>query len=217
MPEAALLIASAQALGVTLDAVQAQRLMAYAALLDKWNRVHNLTALRDREKILTHHLLDSLAVLPWLTADRLLDVGSGGGLPGIPLAIARPELAVTLLDSNQKKTAFLRQAVIELGLPNVEVHAGRAEQFHASPAATLKTPQHYSGIIARAFAETAQLVALTQHLLAPQGRWYVMKGVYPHEELARLPVGAQLLSAHALQVPGLAAERHLLILGQAHD
>ena len=217
MPETDHLISAAQRLGVALDALQAQRLLAFVALLDKWNRVHNLTALREREKFMTHHVLDSLAVLPWLTADRLLDVGSGGGLPGIPLAIARPELMVTLLDSNQKKTAFLRQAVIELGLRNVEVHTGRAEQFHSLHAPALKTPQYYSGIIARAFAETAQLVALTRHLLASGGRWYAMKGVYPHDELARLPADVRLLAAHELQVPGLVAERHLLILGQVHD
>lgn len=192
-------------LGLSASTTTRQQWLAYLALLSRWNRVHNLTAIREEDKMLTHHLLDSLAVGPYLSATRLLDVGSGGGLPGIPLAISRPDLSVTLVDSNQKKASFLRQAVSELGLGNIKVVADRVEQ--------LQDDAGYDAIISRAFAETSLFLRLTRPLLASGGRWYVMKGVYPDAELQNLPEWAVLQASHQLRVPGLDAQRHLLIVG----
>ena len=189
-------------LGLDLpDAVQ-HKLLAFRDLLLKWNRTYNLTALRDPEQVVSHHLLDSLAILPHVGGGALLDVGSGGGLPGIPLAIARPELAVTLVDAVQKKTTFLQQAAIELGLKNVAVHHARVEEMRGQ----------YAQISSRAFADLARLVGLTRHLLEPGGRWLAMKGVRPDDEIAALPVGVAVAAVVPLTVPGLDAERHLLIL-----
>jgi 16S rRNA (guanine527-N7)-methyltransferase len=189
-------------LGLDLpDAVQ-HKLLAFRDLLLKWNRTYNLTALRDPEQAVSHHLLDSLAILPHVGGGALLDVGSGGGLPGIPLAIARPELAVTLVDAVQKKTTFLQQAAIELGLKNVAVHHARVEEMRGQ----------YAQISSRAFADLARLVGLTRHLLEPGGRWLAMKGVRPDDEIAVLPAGVAVAAVVPLIVPGLDAERHLLIL-----
>jgi 16S rRNA (guanine527-N7)-methyltransferase len=189
-------------LGLDLpDAVQ-HKLLAFRDLLLKWNRTYNLTALRDPEQAVSHHLLDSLAILPHVGGGALLDVGSGGGLPGIPLAIARPELAVTLVDAVQKKTTFLQQAAIELGLKNVAVHHARVEEMRGQ----------YAQISSRAFADLARLVGLTRHLLEPGGRWLAMKGVRPDDEIAVLPAGVAVAAVVSLIVPGLDAERHLLIL-----
>lgn len=179
-----------------------RRLEAYLTLLGKWNRAYNLSAIRDPAEMVTLHLLDSLVVLPFVPAGRLLDVGSGAGLPGIPLALARPELAVTLLDSNGKKTRFLRQAVLELGLANVEVAECRAEAFR--PAAPFDT------IVSRAFAELGLFLRLTRPLLAPGGRWLAMKGRLDENELAEISTEGVKLHSHRLRVPGLAAERHLI-------
>ncbi len=195
--------AGLEALGCALDAASQNRLLAYLALLDKWNRVYNLTAIRDSEHMLRQHLFDSLAVLPYVDAASVLDVGSGAGLPGIPLAIARPSLAVTLLEASQKKVAFLRQAVIELGLRNVTVVHGRAQDYH--PACL------YPRIIARALTALDEFVRLTQHLLAAGGQWLAMKGKYPQAELAQLTAAAVVRTVR-LSVPGLAAERHLVIM-----
>jgi 16S rRNA (guanine527-N7)-methyltransferase len=192
------------ALGIALPAAAREKLLAYAALLYKWNKTYNLTALRDPDQALSHHLLDSLAVLPHLPAGRLLDVGSGGGMPGIPLAIARPELAVTLLDSNSKKSAFLQQAAIELALPNISVHGGRVEQYHPSVG--------FATITARAFSELAHLVDLSRHLLVEDGRWLALKGVRPDAEIARLPPEVLVEGVHRLAVPGVDGERHLVVL-----
>jgi 16S rRNA (guanine527-N7)-methyltransferase len=189
-------------LGLDLpDAVQ-HKLLAFRDLLLKWNRTYNLTALRDPEQAVSRHLLDSLAILPHVGGGALLDVGSGGGLPGIPLAIARPELAVTLVDAVQKKTTFLQQAAIELGLKNVAVHHARVEEMRGQ----------YAQISSRAFADLARLVGLTRHLLEPGGRWLAMKGVRPDDEIAVLPAGVAVAAVVPLIVPGLDAERHLLIL-----
>ena len=185
------------------EAVRAQ-LLAYLALLYKWNRTYSLTALRDESKAVSHHLLDSLAILPFVPAGRLLDVGSGGGMPGIPLAIARPELSVTLLDSNSKKTAFLQQAAIELGLLNITVHCGRVEQYHPVSG--------FAAITSRAFAELKDFVGLSAHLLASDGVGLAMQGVWPQEELARLPASVRVEAGHRLQLPGLTDERHLVAL-----
>ena len=191
-------------MGIDLPAAAQEKLLAYAALLYKWNKTFSLTALREEEKAVSHHLLDSLAILPFVPAGNLLDVGSGGGMPGIPLAIARSELQVTLLDSNSKKTAFLRQAAIELALPNLAVHCGRVEQYDP--------PMRFAAITSRAFAELADFVGLSRHLLAEGGRWLAMKGVRPQDEIARLPNDVGVESVHRLIVPGVEGERHLAIV-----
>ncbi len=192
------------ALGLDLPAAARARLLDYCALLLKWNRVYNLTAIRHPEQALTHHLLDSLAVLPWLAGiETLADVGSGGGLPGIALAIARPELAVTSIEAVGKKASFQQQAKIELGLGNLAVVNDRVERVAAGP---------FDAVISRAFSDLAEFVMLTAHLLRPGGRWLAMKGVYPHDEIGQLPGHVRVVAAHALAVPGLDAERHLIIL-----
>ncbi|MFC5302084.1 16S rRNA (guanine(527)-N(7))-methyltransferase RsmG [Azospira restricta] len=193
-----------RALGIALPATVQAQLLAYAAFLEKWNRTYSLTALRDPALAVSHHLLDSLAILPYVDAASLLDVGSGGGQPGIPLAIARPELAVTLVDSNSKKTAFLQQAAIELGLKNVQVVTARVETF--APAAP------FAAITSRAFAELADFVALTRHLLAPGGAWLAMKGVRPDAEMNKLPADVAVAAVHRLDVPGVDGERHLVVI-----
>jgi 16S rRNA (guanine527-N7)-methyltransferase len=190
-------------LGESLPGDAAARLLAYLALLAKWNRTFNLTAIRDPRQMISLHVLDSLAVRPHLPAGPLADIGSGAGLPGIPLAIAEPDRHVTLNDANQKKSSFLRQAVIELGLRNAEVHHGRVESWQpASP---------FSCVIARGYAELARLVADTRHLLRPGGVIAAMKGALPRQELARLPKGIDCSDVRRLVVPQLDAERHLVL------
>jgi len=189
-------------LGLDLPETAQAKLLAFRDLLLKWNKTYNLTAVREPDQALSHHLLDSLAILPWVGAGSLLDVGSGGGLPGIPLAIARPELAVTLVDAIHKKTSFQQQAAIELDLGNVRVIHPRVEELQGQ----------YDQIASRAFSDLGEFVALTRHLLAPGGRWLAMKGVQPTAELAGLPADVAVEASHSLAVPGLAAERHLIIL-----
>jgi len=195
------------ALGLDVDEAAQTKLLAYIALLDKWNRTHNLTAIREPQRVVTHHLLDALATLPHLpdaASVRLIDVGSGGGLPGVPLAIARPRWRVTLLDSNRKKAAFLRQTAAELALANVAVVAMRAEDY--APEAPFDVG------ISRAFADLTQFAAAARHLIRPGGRLLAMKGVYPREELKALPPAFRVVAVPALDVPGLEAERHLVIM-----
>ena len=194
----------ATAMGLEVSSEQRVKLLDYLALLHKWNAVYNLTAIRQQEQMVSNHLLDSLAVLPYLWPQRWLDVGCGGGLPGLVLAVMRPEWSFTLLDSNSKKTGFVQQAAIELGLRNVEVRCGRVEQW--------QSPQKFDGIISRAFADAADFVALTRHLLAEGGRWAAMKGA-PEQELARLPAGVKVERVITLQVPKLEAARSLVVLG----
>ena len=201
------LAAGVSALGPVLSSVDQHRLLTYLTLLDKWNRVYNLTAVRETERMVSHHLLDSLAILPHIETGRVLDVGSGGGLPGIPLAITRPDLQVTLIDSVAKKTAFLLQAKAELGLENVAVVTGRVETHQDSAG--------FNTITSRAFSDLKEFVTLTRHLLAPGGRWLAMKGLYPHEEIAALPDWVQLSADHVLTIPNLDATRHLIILEPA--
>jgi 16S rRNA (guanine527-N7)-methyltransferase len=179
-----------------------QKLLDYLALLQKWNKVHNLTAVRDPEEMVTLHLLDSLSVLPYIKAKRLLDVGSGAGLPGIPLALCLPDLQVTVMDSSHKKASFMRQAKAELDIPNLEVVCGRVEKYQPE--------QLFDIVISRAFSDLAEFVALTGHLCAPGAQWLAMKGVYPYEELAQLKI--QPAQVVPLKVPGLAAQRHLVFL-----
>lgn len=187
-----------------LPAAIATPLLAYLALLRKWNRAYNLSAVREPEEMVTRHLLDSLAVLPHVRGPRVLDVGTGPGLPGIPLAIARPELHLTLLDSNGKKTRFLRQAQLELKLSNVEVVEARVEAF--------RPEQPFQTVISRAFAAADTFFELTQPLAAPDGRLLAMKGRLDATEVGKIPRERGKLMIHALTVPGLAAERHLLEL-----
>ncbi|MDR0777137.1 MAG: 16S rRNA (guanine(527)-N(7))-methyltransferase RsmG [Azonexus sp.] len=196
------LSAGLSALGLDLPAAAQQQLLAFRNLLLKWNKTYNLTALRDPEQAIAHHLLDSLAILPQIGAGPLLDVGSGGGLPGIPLAIARPELVVSMVDTVQKKASFLQQVAIELGLKNVTVHHARVEDLRGQ----------YAQISSRAFAELKLFIELTRHLLAPGGRWLAMKGIRPDAEIAALPADIAVEAVLPLQVPGLDAERHLIIL-----
>ena len=196
------LAAGLTALGIALPEAAQLKLLAFRDLLLKWNRTYNLTALRDPQQAVSHHLLDALAILPHVGTGPLLDVGSGGGLPGIPLAIARPDLSVTLVDTVQKKATFLQQAAIELELKSVAVHHARVEEMRGQ----------YAQISSRAFAELARFISLTHHLLAPGGRWLAMKGARPDDEIKALPAGSEVAAIIPLAVPGLDAERHLIIL-----
>ena len=191
------------ALGLDLPPSAQEKLLAFAALLGKWNKVYNLTALRDAEQVISHHLLDSLAVLPHLDgAKRLADIGSGGGLPGIPLAITRPDLQVALVESNQKKSAFQQQAKIELGLANVSAHCERVEAWQPEEKCDV--------VVSRAFSDIAEFVKLSGHLLAEGGALLAMKGVHPYEEIAQLPAGWRVAEVIPLQVPGVEGARHLV-------
>lgn len=184
--------------------VEAQEnLINYLKLLHKWNRTYNLTAIRQPEQMVVYHLLDSLSVLPYLWQGKWLDVGCGGGLPGLILAIAKPEWVFTLIDSNSKKTSFVAQAIIELGLKNVNVICGRVEE--------LSVTSKFDGIISRAFAETADFVSKTRQVLLEGGGWATMKGI-PESELARLPSWVTVEKIVQLSVPNLPAARSLVIL-----
>ncbi len=194
-------------LGLDIDSGAQIRMLDYLALVGKWNKAYNLTAVREPGRMLTHHLLDSLAVLPHVHGRRVLDVGSGAGLPGIPLALARPQWQVTLLDANHKKATFLRQAVIELRLANVDVVCERVEAW--VPA------QPFDTVVSRAFSDLPEFLALAGRLCARNGVMIAMKGVYPHEELAQLPADYRLRSVVALHVPGVDAERHAALLQPA--
>jgi len=190
-------------LGLNLGSETQKKLLEYLKLLQKWNKVYNLTAVRDAEQMISHHLLDSLAVLPHLWSGNWLDVGCGAGLPGLVLAIACPDWQFTLLDSNSKKTSFVQQATIELGLQNVKVVCARVEE--------LQVKKKFDGIISRAFAETEDFVRLTRHLLAEKGRWAAMKGA-PEQELHRLSDDIVVERVIPLSVFGLDAARCLVIL-----
>lgn len=194
-------------LGIDLSHAAQNKLLAYVALLDKWNKTYRLTGLKDPSLAVSHHLLDSLAILPFVEGATLLDVGSGGGMPGIPLAIARPERRVVLLDSNAKKTAFLQQVAIELGLANIAVHCGRVEAYR--PVA------RFSAISARAFSDLAELVKLSRHLLQTDGHWLAMKGLRPQDEMANLSIDVVVDAVHRLNVPGITGERHLVVMSSS--
>ncbi|MCX7961853.1 MAG: 16S rRNA (guanine(527)-N(7))-methyltransferase RsmG [Burkholderiales bacterium] len=201
-PQAALARGLAE-LGLALGDGTAAKLLAYLDLLAKWNRTHNLTAIRDPVQAVSRQLLDSLAVLPELPAGSLADVGSGGGLPGIPIAIAQPARRVTLNDASHKKGAFLRQAVIELDLANAQVHVGRVEQW--------RPLERFAVVISRGFANLATFIARCRHLVAAGGVLAAMKGAYPAEELAEVREGCDCSDVRRLRVPLLAAERHLVL------
>jgi len=196
-----------EALQLDLPAPVRQGLLEYVALLHKWNKAYNLTAVRDPQQMVTRHLLDSLAVVPHLRGERIIDVGTGGGLPGIPLSLVYPGRQFVLLDSNSKKTRFLVQAKAALGLENVEVVHARVEEYRTDPL--------FDCIITRAFASVADILIGSRHLLTPDGEFLAMKGAVPEEELAELPQGFELIEVIALKVPGLEQEqRHLLRIGQ---
>ena len=195
----------AAALGLEIPAAAQRDMLRYLELLQKWNKVYNLTAIRSPEQMLTHHLLDSLSVVPHLWAGRWLDVGCGAGLPGLVIAMAKPECQVVLLDSNSKKTSFVQQAIIELKLQNAQVFCARAEEWGQG--------ETFDGIISRAFAEMADFVSATRHLLANGGRWVAMKG-HVERELKALPADIRIDQTIALQVPGLQGMRSLVILSQ---
>lgn len=206
MDRAAVLSAGLKALGLHLEAEQQAACLAYLDLMARWNRVYNLTALRDPASMLSHHLLDSLAALPAVKgrlgskgALRVLDVGSGGGLPGVVWAIAEPGWSVTCLDAVEKKTAFVAQVAGELGLSHLKAAHARVEQW-ASPAA-------WDLITSRAFASLLDFVTLTRHLLAEEGVWVALKGRHPEEEIQALPADVEVFHVEPLQVPGLDAER----------
>lgn len=190
-------------LNIALNQETQQQLLKYVTLLKKWNSVYNLTAIREEHAMVSHHLLDSLAVLPYLWTGRWLDVGCGAGLPGIVLAIAKPDWRVTLIDSNSKKTSFVQQVIIELGITNADVHNARAEDWHSE---TL-----FDGIISRAFSELAQFINVTRHLISPAGKWAAMKGKLEQCELGQLPGDCKVTDFINLEVPGIRAERSLVI------
>ncbi|PMS37583.1 16S rRNA m(7)G-527 methyltransferase [Trinickia symbiotica] len=204
-----LLRGGAVALGIALSDEQVERLLDYVALLAKWNTVYNLTAIRDPRQMLVQHILDSLSIVPHLAAREgatILDVGSGGGLPGIVLAIAFPERAITLNDIVQKKTAFQAQAKAELKLANVSVVTGRVETLRPG----IEVSGKFDAIVSRAFAELADFVTLSRHLVSARGSIWAMKGVRPDAEISRLPTDARAMQVVRLAVPSLDAERHLV-------
>jgi len=196
-----------EALGLGLGREARTKLLQHLALLEKWNRVHNLTAVRDAAKAVHVHLLDSLATVPYLAGTRFLDVGSGAGFPGIPIAVAKPGARVVLLEGNHKKAAFLTQAVAELQLKNAQAVCERVESWRPA--------EQFDCIVSRALAELPELIALTRHLLAPGGVIAAMKGVHPVEEIERIPTEFRVRQVHALAVPGLDAERHLVLIERA--
>ncbi|SMG02605.1 16S rRNA (guanine(527)-N(7))-methyltransferase RsmG [Burkholderia singularis] len=205
----ALLSNGANALGVALSDEQRNALLNYVELLAKWNAVYNLTAIRDPHQMLIQHILDSLSIVPYIgvrAASSVLDVGSGGGLPGIVLAIALPEWQVTLNDIVHKKSAFQTQAKAELKLGNLSVVTGRVETLHPGKA----IPGKFDVIVSRAFADLADFVTLARHLVAPGGSIWAMKGVHPEDEISRLPAGARVKQVIRLTVPLLDAQRHLI-------
>jgi 16S rRNA (guanine527-N7)-methyltransferase len=196
-----------EAIGVSVAPEKEHKLLDFIALIAKWNRVYNLTAVREPSNMLTHHVLDSLAVAPHIEGHTLLDVGSGAGLPGIPLAIARADLRVTLLDSNAKKTTFQQQAVIELALHNVEAVNARVEALDPS--------LQFDIVISRAYSDLEQFVCAAGPFCAPGGTLAAMKGLYPEDELARVPATFEVEKVVPLKVPGVEGERHLVLMRRA--
>ncbi|BCQ37234.1 ribosomal RNA small subunit methyltransferase G [Erwinia rhapontici] len=190
--------------GIFLSDQQKQQLVGYVEMLHKWNKAYNLTSVRDPEQMLVRHILDSIVVEPHLSGDRFIDVGTGPGLPGIPLAIVRPQSHFTLLDSLGKRVRFLKQVQHELKLENISPVQSRVEDFPAEPP--------FDGVISRAFASLTDMVTWCHHLPGPQGRFYALKGVLPQDEIAALPVGLTVENVLPLSVPQLEGERHLVII-----
>ncbi|MDD4977975.1 MAG: 16S rRNA (guanine(527)-N(7))-methyltransferase RsmG [Gallionella sp.] len=192
-------------MGIAMTQSQHETLISYIALLHKWNKVYNLTAIREPLEMISHHILDSLSVLPYLWPKNWLDVGCGAGLPGLVLAVMRPEWQFTLLDSNSKKTGFVQQAIIELGLKNVSVHCARVEEFMVE--------ERFDGITSRAFTELGDFIEMTQHLVAEQGRWAAMKGI-AEKELQTVPEGYLVDRVISLHVPKIKAARSLVVVSR---
>lgn len=202
--------AGVAALSLNLADATIERLLDYVDLLLRWNAAYNLTAVRDAGEMITRHLLDSLAVLPFVAGKRLADLGSGAGLPGIPLALCHPFDEVVLVDSNGKKARFLREAARHLQLAQVRVAESRVEAVAGE----------FDCVTARAFATLADMLAWGGHLLGADGRWLALKGRFPHDEIDALPAGFEVDAVHRLDVPGLDAERHLVTIrrsGRAAD
>lgn len=191
-------------LGLTLTELQQQLLLDYVGLLHKWNRAYNLTAVREPQAMVERHLLDSLSVVAYVEGQQIADVGTGPGLPGIVLAIVYPDKQFTLMDSNGKKTRFLQQAKLELGLANIEIYNGRVEAFDSQ--------KQFDTVISRAFASLNDMLIWTRSLCRADGVFLAMKGVYPEQELTEMPEGFELVEAHRLQVPSCNGERHLMVL-----
>ncbi|MBB71755.1 MAG: 16S rRNA (guanine(527)-N(7))-methyltransferase RsmG [Legionellales bacterium] len=192
------------ALGLAVTTTQQQQLLDYIHLLAKWNKAYNLTAVRHIGDMVGRHLLDSLSIIPYLAGGRLIDVGTGPGLPGIPLAIVFADKTFTLLDSNGKKTRFLTQAVTELGLDNVQIINARVEEF--------KPEQTYDTVVSRAFSDLKDMVEKTQHLCAEDGQFLAMKGKYPADEIQALPETVIVTAVHPLRVPTVTGERHAVVI-----
>jgi len=192
-----------QELGIVIPPELQEKLLKYLLLLEKWNKTYNLTSIRDPQKMVSNHLLDSLAVMPNLWPGHWLDVGSGAGLPGIVLAILKPDWSFTLVDSNSKKTSFVQQAIIELELKNIVVICERIENWNPA--------EKFDGIISRAFTETGKFVSLTRHLLNKNGKWLAMKGI-PDDELQRIPENIKVEQIIKLKIPKLEAARCLVVL-----
>jgi 16S rRNA (guanine527-N7)-methyltransferase len=202
-----LLVEGVRALRLDVGSAQLDRLVDFLELLAKWNRTHNLTSIREPAQMVTHHLLDALAVLPSVPDRaplRLLDVGTGGGVPGIPLAIARPQWHMTLLDSNHKKAAFVTQAKLELSLPNVEIIVSRIEDYRPA--------ERFDVVISRAFSDLHTFVEGALPCVADEGLLIAMKGAMPKDEIGALPATVDVEATPALEVPGLGASRHLIIM-----
>jgi len=196
-------------LDLSLPVGAVDQLLDYLQLLQKWNQAYNLTAVRDPAEMVTRHLLDSLAVAPFLDGNRFADVGTGAGLPGIPLAIALPHKQFTLADSNGKKIRFVTQAIAELKLGNASALQQRVEAWQPVPL--------FDGVLSRAFTSLAEMAERCDQLLAPDGRFYALKGTYPVDELSALPKRYIVDACHALQVPGEEGSRHLLVLSRAES
>ncbi|UTV99548.1 16S rRNA (guanine(527)-N(7))-methyltransferase RsmG [Marinomonas rhizomae] len=194
----------AQQMGAALSDETIQTLVKYLAMLEKWNKAYNLTAIRDVEQMISLHLLDSLATLPFITGDNIIDVGTGPGLPGMVLAICYPEKRFTLLDSNGKKTRFLTQVKMELGIHNATVANERVEKHPYQG--------EYDHVISRAFASLQDMINWTLPLPKETGNFLAMKGVYPSEEIAALPKEVDLVSVEPLNVPNVQAERHMVVM-----
>lgn len=191
---------------ISLPDQQKHQLLQLVGLLHKWNKAYNLTSVREPDAMLVRHILDSIVVSPYLTATRYIDVGTGPGLPGLPLAIVNPDKQFVLLDSLGKRIRFIRQVILELGLTNVTAVQSRVEDFHDEAG--------FDGVLSRAFASLNDMLTWCHHLPSPQGVFLALKGIYPEEELTSMPSGFTMVSAHRLAVPQLDAERHLIMIRQ---